>query len=223
MSAARIEPFADVYRSDLLALARTRTTISPVIPSAALTRYEVPGLGPDADGFASAEARLAFVDLVLSGLLEWELSVSDIVAERGHAELVSAIARRLGDARALRAGRASGPVVSSRTLEEAHGPLGLAWRDRPRDESERLGSRIEELVREGAGRDEEADLAEEGRRQGAEPPEGEIRDLMGYLRDFSQGGPFSAIGGAQRGEGSGRHEGEPPSSPGLWNGPFSEN
>ena len=223
VSAARIEPFADVYRSDLLALARTRTTISPVIPLAALARYDVPDLGPNVDGPASAEARLAFVDLVLSGLLEWELSVSDIVAERGHAELVSAIARRLSDARALRTGHASGPVVSSRTLEEARAPLGLAWRDRPRDESERLGSRIEELVREGAGRGEEADPTEEGHRQGTEPPEGEIRDLMGYLRDFSQGGPFSAIGGAQRGEGGARHEGEALSSPGLWNGPFSEN
>ena len=28
---------------------------------------------------------------------------------------------------------------------------------------------------------------------------------------------------AQRGEGGARHEGEAPSSPGLWNGPFSEN
>ena len=230
-SVARIEPFADVYRSDLLALARTRNAISPVIPQGALARYEVPELGLDVADLASPEARLGFVDLVLSSYVEWELPVSDIVSERGHAEVVEAVVRRLRDLEAVRTARPLAPVLSSRTLEEARSPLGLAWHDRARGEGERLSARIEELMGAAgsAGEDEGVpstpDAADRARRPG-EPPEGEIRDLMGYLRDFSAGGAFSSMGGAPRGETGGRHDGhdaEPPSTPGLWNGPFSEN
>ncbi|MBM6676199.1 hypothetical protein H6A07_05520 [Olsenella uli] len=225
-SAARIEPFADVYRTDLLALARTRNTISPVVPQGALARVRAPELGPlgpDAADLASPETLLGFVDLVLSGHLEWELSVSDLVAERGHAETVSAIVGRLHDLAALRPARALGPTLSSRTLEEARWPAGLAWRDRPRDEGERLGARIEELVSApGAGSGEREAGPDDEAAPATEPPEGEIRDLMGYLRDFSAGGPFSAFEGGRGPEG-GRHEGGTPPAPGLWNGPFSEN
>ena len=227
VSAARIEPFADVYRSDLLALARTRNAISPVIPRGALARYDVPELAADAPDLASPEALLGFVDLVLSSYLEWELPVSDIVSERGHAEAVAAIVGRLRDLEATRPSRPLAPIVSSRTLEEARSPLGLAWRDRPRDERERLGARLEELM--GQGPQGEAGPAtpgaeEDPARRHGEPGEGEIRDLMGYLRDFSLGGAFSAMGGSQqRGESGGRHDGEVPPSSGLWNGPFSEN
>lgn len=74
-----------------------------------------------------------------------------------------------------------------------------------------------------AGSDPGEGEPETARRYG-EPGEGEIRDLMGYLRDFSLGGAFSAMGGSQqRGESGGRHDGEVPPASGLWNGPFSEN
>ena len=220
-SVAAVEPFADVYRSDLLALARTRTTISPVVPPAALARFHVPDVagGPDS---APAEARLAFVDLVLSSYLEWELPVSDIVAERGRAEEVSAIVGRLRDLEATRPARALAPTVSSRTLDEARQAVGLAWRDRPRDDGERLEARIRDLVGDAAD-EPRPDDADDERAGSDAPPEGEIRDLMGYLRDFSAGGAFSAMGGLQRGESSGRHEGGAPRTPDVWNGPFSEN
>ena len=220
---ARVEPFADVYRSDLLALARTGAAISPVIPPAALARFDVPDVagegGPD-----SAEVRLGLVDLVLSSHLEWELPVSDIVAERGHAEEVAAIVGRLHDLEASRPSRPLSPTLSSRTLDEARLATGLAWRDRPRDERERLEARVGELADADGGpaRPAPSGSAEPG---GAptEPPEGEIRDLMGYLRDFSAGGAFSSMGGSQRPEAGGRHEGGTHPSAPSWNGPFSEN
>ena len=220
---ARVEPFADVYRSDLLALARTRAAISPVIPPAALARFDVPDVagegGPD-----SAEVRLGLVDLVLSSHLEWELPVSDIVAERGHAEEVAAIVGRLHDLEASRPSRPLSPTLSSRTLDEARLATGLAWRDRPRDERERLEARVGDLADADGGpaRPAPSGSAEPG---GAptEPPEGEIRDLMGYLRDFSAGGAFSSMGGSQRPEAGGRHEGGTHPSAPSWNGPFSEN
>ena len=48
-------------------------------------------------------------------------------------------------------------------------------------------------------------------------------DCVDPDRDFSAGGAFSAMGGLQRGESSGRHEGGAPRTPDVWNGPFSEN
>ena len=220
---ARVEPFADVYRSDLLALARTRAAISPVIPPAALARFDVPDVAGEGSP-DSAEVRLGLVDLVLSSHLEWELPVSDIVAERGHAEEVAAIVGRLHDLEAARPSRPLSPTLSSRTLDEARLATGLAWRDRPRDERERLEARVGELADadDGVARPAPSGSAEPG---GAptEPPEGEIRDLMGYLRDFSAGGAFSSMGGSQRPEAGGRHEGGTHPSAPSWNGPFSEN
>ncbi len=222
-SVARVEPFADVYRSDLLALARTRAAISPVIPPAALTRYDVPDVAP-ADGPDSAEVRLGFVDLVLSSHIEWELPVSDIVAERGHAEEVAAIVGRLRDLEASRPARPLAPMLSSRTLDEARLAAGLAWRDRPRDERERLEARIGELTDadDGVARPTGSSSAAPGGTP-VDPPEGDIRDLMGYLRDFSAGGAFSSMGGSQRPEAGGRHEGGAHPGAPSWNGPFSEN
>ena len=52
--------------------------------------------------------------------------------------------------------------------------------------------------------------------------ERDVRDLLGYLRDFSQGGGLSPLG-QPTGEPGGRHgaSGEGPHP--LWDGPFSEN
>ena len=161
---------------------------------------------------------------MLSSHLEWELPVSDIVAERGHAEEVAAIVGRLHDLEASRPARPLSPTLSSRTLDEARLATGLAWRDRPRDERERLEARVGELADADGGpaRPAPSGSVEPG---GAptEPPEGEIRDLMGYLRDFSAGGAFSSMGGSQRPEAGGRHEGGTHPSAPSWNGPFSEN
>ena len=58
----------------------------------------------------------------------------------------------------------------------------------------------------------------------AEFYEGDILDLLGYLRDFSAGGGFSSLdAGAGKGA-SGRHggQGQPPAAD-PWDGPFSEN
>lgn len=224
LCAARIEPFADVYRSDLLALARTRAMISPVIPVDALARFEVPEVADVASLGASPEERLAFADLVLSGFLEWELSVSDLAAERGHADEVAAIVGRLHDLAPRRAAPALALTLSSRTLDEARLPLGLAWRDWPRAEAERLGGRIEELAGSVAARqDEGGGAAPTTAPHPVAPPEDELRDLMGYLRDFSVGGAFSGIGDAHRNDPEDRRDGGGPAAPMGWSGPFSEN
>lgn len=205
--AARLLPLGDLYRSDVVALAHLRNTISPVIPQAAVAPLVPAGAEGLAEELPSDEARMEFVDLVLSSVVEWEMPLSDVVAERGHPEVVAAVVSRL---RSLDGARAAQPPVialSSRTLAEARGPMGLAWRDRPRPAEERLARRaldaLAQEVRQGPGG-----------RGGID--EREVDELLGHLRDFSQGGGFSSLG--VRGLGS-----EAGPQPSLWEGPFSEN
>ena len=70
--------------------------------------------------------------------------------------------------------------------------------------------------------------AADGRGEEGRPPElsardrdREVHDLLGYLRDFSQGGAFSSQRGPE--EGGGRHSGQDGSHHPLWESPFSEN
>lgn len=224
LTAARVQPFADLYRSDLLDLAHMRNAISPVLPVAALADVRVPGVAAVEADLATPEARLEFIDLVLSSYLEWGLSVSDVAAERGHAEAVRAVVDRLRDLEAARPARPLAPTLSSRTLDEARAPVSLAWRDRPRAEDERLTARLGEFMA-GAGQVDGSAAAPDAVAPEAsheEAHEGDITDLLGYLRDFSAGGGFSSIEGAPQGQ-DGRHpgQGQPPAD--LWDGPFSEN
>ena len=110
-------------------------------------------------------------------------------------------------------------MVSSKTLGESHAPYGLAWVDSVRPQEARLQSRLEALVTPEERADEPQEM----------PPtnldhDREVRELLGYLRDFSAGGGFSPLGGAslQAGQG-GRHEEGPTAAPTFWEGPFSEN
>ena len=221
LRAALISPLADLYRSDVVALAHLRNTVSPAIPAASLAGLEVPCV-PGLESLPSDEVRLEFIDLVLSSSVEWELPVSDIVAERGRADAVLSIVGMLRDAQE----RADVPEaqisLTSKTLAEARAPLGLAWRDRVRaeDERARVAEAVETLARLGGEPDEGTATpapASSGRER-----EREVHDLLGYLRDFSQGGAFFAPP-RDAGEGSGRHAAGGPGHHPLWEGPFSEN
>lgn len=219
-SAAQVSPLADLYRSDVVALAHLRNTISPAIPAEAFSALGVPPV-PGLESLSSDEVRLEFIDLVLSSYVEWELPISDIVAERGRPEATEAIIARMRSSEGR--GQAGGlPIaLTSKTLPEARAPRGLAWADRVRADEERI--RVEEAIEALAKMGATDVRGEEGR-----PPElsacdrdREVHDLLGYLRDFSQGGAFSSQRGPE--EGGGRHSGQEGSHHPLWEGPFSEN
>ena len=219
-SAAQVSPLADLYRSDVVALAHLRNTISPAIPAEAFSALGVPSV-PGLESLSSDEVRLEFIDLVLSSYVEWELPISDIVAERGRPEATEAIIARMRSSEGR--GQAGGlPIaLTSKTLPEARAPRGLAWADRVRADEERI--RVEEAIEALAKMSATDVRGEEGR-----PPElsardrdREVHDLLGYLRDFSQGGAFSSQRGPE--EGGGRHSGQEGSHHPLWEGPFSEN
>lgn len=219
VDASCLNPFGDLYRSDLLSLAHLRNTMSPVIPVQALASFAVPEIDGISEGLGGVEARLNFIDLVLSSYVEWELPLSDIVSERGRAELVTAVIARLrarGDA--PRQLGAPSLMMSSRTLGESMAPFGLAWVDHPRPAEGRLAGRLSSL----AEKDESQDDAQEreGRPETGVSHEQEVHDLLGYLRDFSAGGVFSPFG-ASGPSGQGERHGEGPSP--FWEGPFSQN
>ena len=105
--------------------------------------------------------------------------------------------------------------VKAKTLEEARSPMGLAWVDRVRGEA----PSPKVAARPAAPEPTPSQGVPLGRAR-----ENEVRDLLGYLRDFSAGGAFSPMGGSpsapgrEDGHGGG---GDAPHS--LWEGPFSEN
>ena len=222
LSAARLHPLGDLYRSDVVALAHLRNTISPVIPAATLARFAVPAVEGLDDALSSDESRLEFVDLVLSSYVEWETPVSDIVAQRGRPELVESIAARLRELDSRRWGDVQAITISSKTLAEARGPVGLHWCDHVRPEEDRLTGKLAPAApkapaeRAAEASSPAADRVDDGER--------DVRDLLGYLRDFSAGGGFTHLDEAQGPSGhAGRHGShEGPESP-FWESPFSEN
>ncbi len=228
LDAGALAPLGDVYRSDIVALARMRNTVSPVIPAAARSAYDVPDLpGIESCGMG-AEARLEFCDYVLASYVEWELPVSDIVEARGHEQTV------LGAVDAVRAGgflrRGEPPVLmmSSKLLDEVRSPLGLVWRDRVRPQAERLDATLaafdEETRSAGPATAQASASAAEPAEKHTEPDAElghDTRELLGLLRDVSQGGGLS-LGGDDAGSAA-RHSGPARPDAGLWNGPFSEN
>ncbi len=212
-SAARILPLGDLYRTDVIALAHLRNTISPVIPPNVDACYEIEGITSLLRWvMPSAETRLQFVDLVLSSYVEWEYPLSDIVEMRGHKSVVEAIVRRLRDNEVSRAQRGICIAVSSKTLSEARAPYGMVWRDRYRTDDERVSEDdLERLDRSFGGEDDQAH-------------DRDLSDLLGYLQDFSQGGAFSGEDGLSAGGGSGgRHSSSGHGLDSLWGSPFSEN
>ncbi|MCR8907336.1 hypothetical protein NW198_01710 [Thermophilibacter sp. ET337] len=220
LSAAALSPLADVYRSEVVALAHLRNTISPAIPAGAFRRLGVPEV-PGLEALASDEVRLEFVDLVLSSYVEWEQPLSDIVADHGRPEAAAAIVELMRAAQERQGMAARSVALTSKTLSEARGPIGLAWSDRVRadDERIRVEEAVEALAQTGAlapGRPDIPAVSERDR-------EREVHDLLGYLRDFSQGGAFSGPAHGAPSEGHGRHPGQGEGPRPLWEGPFSEN
>lgn len=209
--AVELMPFGDVYRSDLLELVRLRNAISPAIPLAAEAAYEAPRLAGGVLEATGGEEQVREVDLVLAGHLEGERSLSELVDHGSSPDLVEAVLSRLAATERARIGRVLYLMVTSRTLFDARRPLGIAWRDHYREPSERISDEDvwERLQRAG---EELIGGGEVGSATPSQPSGPEVRDILGYLRDFAQGMGRHGDAG-QDGEGQGRE----------WRNPFSDN
>ncbi|MBQ6395877.1 MAG: hypothetical protein IJH87_06010 [Atopobiaceae bacterium] len=174
-------PFGDVYRTDLLALARHRNTVSPVIPVPLLSRFRVPSLdGMDASR-TSDENLVNEMDAVLLLHIERSLGITAI-SQQLSTPLVASVIDELGRQGIARETMPFFPVMSDRTLHERDWPLGSAWKDRPRegavygaDGIDRVAERLFSQLAGGPSADAEFDS------------EAHITDMLGLLSEISTG------------------------------------
>ena len=136
--AAAFAPLGDIYRSDVMRLARYRNTASPVICPRAAQRLCVPAdLG--LEGIAETDEQcLSELDASLLARFEHNYGLTELAQGRLGEE---GAARLLERVRACELARRHGPLyplLSSRSLSEAQVPLMDAWRDRMRPEPLRM-------------------------------------------------------------------------------------
>ena len=234
--AASLAPFGDVYRSDLVEIAHLRNTISPVIDAAIVNSYSAPPIKGLKDVEATIESQLRRVDVTLSAHIEWERSLSDVVARHGCREVSERIIDEFVKRSFARLGLPPCLIVSSRTVREADVPSDLAWRDRVRADDERLGStggpagvsdlfvaadsvehraesesavaaEIEQLLEQ-----MHTELVGASRSLGNEADK-QVDELLGLLRDILQDGVVQGSVAS----------GSIPFGPLTWGSPFSEN
>jgi NAD+ synthase (glutamine-hydrolysing) len=241
VEAGLVMPFGDIYRSDVIDLYHLRNTISPVIPRGSKNRFSVPKIaGLKACG-PSNEVRVEFADLVLCGYVEWERGLTELCEAKDHPEVRAAIVNEARRRISGLACRPVCPVVSSKTLREARASMGDVWTDHVRGASERLtaeamGKLVEQFL--GVSEAEDGELREGEDAQVTADTEREARELLSYLRDFSQGGVMSGmgdagaaglagmggLGGTSGPQGSGGRHGSDGAGPGFfYDGPFSQN
>ncbi len=182
LDAGTLAPFGDVYRSDLIALARLRNTISPVIPNDFLAGVTAPRLPVVQDPALSSEDWLERIDSILASHVEWEMGLTAIVRQGTDPALASAVLDALYESERGRRGR-PGPIsVSSATLAGMAVPLGLQWRDRVRTLDEMpAGEDLLRTLDERLG--DAVDSAGVGERD--DDASAELRNTLGMLRDFS--------------------------------------
>lgn len=215
LTPAGIMPLGDVYRSEILELARLRNTISPVIPEQGERLFDVPDIeGIDKVG-PTNEIRLAKLDTILATHIEWAHGLTDTARHVGSSGFVARVIRRYEEHALGRAGRCLFLSVSTNTLFDVRVPLGLAWHDHVRDDSERISD--EEIIAHlrdlAKGFQQMHDEASPNRSE-------EVHDVMNLLRDFVQGGSRMAD---TPGRGHFGQSGPDSSGTMSWGGPFSEN
>ena len=217
LSVGGLAPLGDVYRSDVVALARLRNTISPVIGAASMRAWAPPRIEGIAKRYLTAESQLEFIDYVLSGKLEWGRTYTQIVEEDRGGELAEHILEIMRIRRMARLAAPRVIIVSSQSLMESPQAFGMRWHDRVRSKDDQDWQQISEFLQSMSGPQA---------RPNAARIQQEFKDTMSFLRDLalsgglfdSQGFTFEQGGDASRGSHSGS-EGE------TWSfgNPFSEN
>lgn len=219
LSCAVLCPLGDIYRSDVLAMARVRNTISPLFRRVALTDADALSLPGEAGIVLRDETEQLRVDEILLSHVEFLHPLMDIVSvSEGDTELIDAALRAK---RATEVWRRNAPQVlamSTHTLDEASSPLGFVWQDRHLDADR---SALDLLPQQADDAFQVQESAEQD-----EPGEIDIDATLGMLRDLAEQGGFApdGMGGGPTGPGGRRHDGDGLDSDALgWMSPFSEN
>lgn len=232
-SSAAAMPLGDVYRSDIVDLARLRNTISPIMGSVALSRLDlptVPGITLPSD---SVEECVYAVDSILLEHVEGRHGVKDVVEVTGRdPNLVREVLLRLNDTEATRVGVPTVIVTSSAPLTNATQPLGLVWRADGSREEQELQRTLLQLA-------EKVLSIPDNLRPAALEPKAEVhaqadeavrqlKDALSFLNDFTQGGGMDikdseSLQDWLKSLRSGGKPDKPFGNMLIWGSPFSEN
>lgn len=217
LTVSGLAPLGDVYRSDVVALARLRNTISPVIGPEIMRAWKVPAIEGMNKRYITAASQLEFIDYVLSGRIEWARTYTQLIEEDRGGELAERVLECL---RIRRMARLSAPrvlVVSSQSLMESPQSYGLCWHDRVRDRGgqdwHQLGSQLQSLFA-AQGKPDTSGIQKE------------IKDTMAFLRDLALSGDLFGGFAPEEGATDDRFRGPRHGNPGTsWSfgSPFSEN
>ncbi len=195
--ASELAPLGDVYRIDVLDVARFRNTISPVFPSLEVRPEDLPDVGIPIPSWG-CERLLERIDSVLAAHVEGECDLNTIIAMNNDEEVAAVVLQALRDREALRAPYPSCLVMTTRTLMECRMPAGFAWRDSVRPEGVRTNEAFEALL--GQDVDTPTDVSPIASRlttEGIEQHRSELLEAFELLRDLAVGpggewpGPFS--------------------------------
>ncbi|WP_058270209.1 nitrilase-related carbon-nitrogen hydrolase [Olsenella massiliensis] len=229
-TAAFALPLGDVYRSDILDLARLRNTISPVLGKAQLTRADLPDLpgltllGP------SVEETVFAIDAILLEHLEGRHGLRDVSAVTGRSPAyVSRVLEALDEAEPWRVGTPLVIATSSAPLADSRTSLGLAWRPDGSLGDQALRDDLARLSKEalmGAAGDGAPAPPEAG--PSAADVAGQLSEVMTLLGDLANSGllPRQNLEGLQEWLGArraGKAGDRPAGGVMLWGPPFSEN
>lgn len=244
-----LRPLGDVYRSDLLRLARMRNTMSPLLPHPRLAPSELTEVAGAPQGTRSDEAWVSAVDKVLRARLERVTLPEEVAAAVGEDQaFVTAVLTAL-DGGCERMADGEVLALSSTIVADVRRTQGLAWTDAGHDAdwARQAQERVEALMQTygpelarwqqvmaasaGKGEDGQADGQEslsvdpEDLRKAVQDGMRELRDTLGYLGDFTV---------REAGPGQEGHDHRPGSShewnstdegqdEPRWHFPFSEN
>lgn len=183
---AALAPLGDVYRVDVLDVARLRNTISPVFPSLEISPADVPHIGIDVPEWGY-EGLLEHMDAAVAAHVEGERSLSEVIATVGNEEVVTATLRAFRDEEHARLGRFACLMMTTRTLADAHMPVGFAWHDQAREDADDAAiAAIEEALRQAISASEP--MVRDGeRRSSSTVGDAEMREALELLRDIAMG------------------------------------
>ena len=195
-----LAPLGDVYRIDVLDVARLRNTISSVMPGLALVPSDVPDVGIPVHEW-DLEPMLERIDVSLATHVEGARGLAQVAAAVGDEQLARAVLDKFHDLDAARISRPPCLMMSTRTLSDARMPLGFAWRDHGRDDALPGSLGLWEAgVRPTSGAHGKASPATDSPNygnDGLEEYQDMIQEALSLLHDLSVGsspdwlGPFS--------------------------------
>lgn len=198
-SAGWLAPLGDVYRIDVLDVARLRNTISSIIPGLALVPDDVPDVGISVPEW-NLEPTLERMDASLATHVEGARGLAQVEAAVGDEQLARAVLARFHDLDAARTLRPPCLMMSTRTLSDARMPLGFAWQDQGREVDLPRGFDPKERPLRPLRATHDKASSGASASDGSSAPEeyqDMIREALELLRDLSVGsapdwlGPFS--------------------------------